>query len=59
MELYAIKNLRTNRCYHDTILARDIWGFISCAKEMAYETARMLAEAFEAEGLILDIVRVH
>ena len=59
MELFVIKNLRTNRYYHDTILARDVWGFLSCASWMSYEVARDWADALEAEGLILDIVRVH
>ena len=58
MELFAIKNLRTNRYYHDTILTRDIWGFVSCAKEMTYEMARTWTDAIEAEGHVIDIVKI-
>jgi hypothetical protein len=58
MELFVIKNLRTNRYYHDTILTTDIWGFIACAMRMRYETARAWAKVLQAEGQVVDIVRV-
>ena len=58
MELFAIKNLRTNRYYNDTILNTDLWGFESGAKRMPYDTARTWADAIEAEGQVIDIVKI-